>query len=86
MRSKEGEWRRRGGARLSDAPGSMAGVYDVDLTEAIEELGPAFRDSLNTVLLHLVQVSIAKKRMTLVKLHGPVYREEKNFPFVKSRD
>ena len=45
----------------------------MDLTEAIEELGPAFRDSLNTVLLHLVHVSIAKKRMTLVKLHGPVY-------------
>jgi hypothetical protein len=64
----------------------MAGVYDVDLTEAIEELGPAFRDSLNTVLLHLVHASIAKKRMTLVKLHGPVYREDKTSQKVKSRD
>jgi hypothetical protein len=64
----------------------MAGVYDVDLTEAIEELGPAFRDSLNTVLLHLIQVSIAKKRMTLVKLHGPVYREDKTSQKVKLGD
>jgi len=48
-----GELDWRGGIRLSDAPGSMAAVYDVDLTEAIEELGPAFRESLNTVLLHL---------------------------------
>jgi hypothetical protein len=73
VRSKEGEWRGRGGARLSVAPGSMAGAYDVDLTVAIEELGPTFRDSLNTVLLYLIHVSIAKKRMTLVNLQGPVY-------------
>jgi hypothetical protein len=76
----------RGGARLSDAPGSMAGVYGVDLTEAIEELGAAFRDSLRTVLLHLINVSVAKKRITLARLHGPVFPEDKISSFVKSRD
>jgi hypothetical protein len=86
VRLKKGEWRRRGGARLSDAPGSMAGVYDVDLTDTIEELGPAFRDSLKTVLLHLIHVSIAKKRMNLVKLHGPVYSVKQTSSFVKLRD
>jgi hypothetical protein len=57
----------------------MAAVYDVDLRSDCGHrgAGPAFRDSLNTVLTHLIHVSVAKKRMTLVKLHGPVYPEEK---------
>jgi hypothetical protein len=33
------------------------GAYDVDLTEAIEELGPQFKELLSVILLHLVQMS-----------------------------
>jgi hypothetical protein len=84
VRSKEEEWRRRGGVRLSDAPGSMAD--DVDLTEAIEGIPLEFQKGLTTVLLHVVHVSIAKKRMVLMKLHGPVYREEKISSYVKLQD
>ena len=58
----------------------------MDLTAAIEELPPEFQKGLTTVLLHLIHVSIAKKRMTLVRLHGPVHREEKISSYVKLQD
>jgi hypothetical protein len=64
----------------------MAAVYDVDLTEAMRELSPESRESLSTILLHLVMGSIAKKRMTLVRLHGPVYPPPKMSLSVVSND
>jgi hypothetical protein len=81
-----GELAWRGGVRLSDASGSMAAVYDLDLTAAIEELPPEFQAGLKTVLLHLVHVSVAKKWMTLVRLHGPVYPADKMSAGVASQD
>ena len=57
VRSKE-EGNGAGGRRASQRRSWLdGGAYDVDLTEAIEELGPQFKELLSVILLHLVQMS-----------------------------
>jgi hypothetical protein len=82
-----GELIWRGGVRLTDAPGSIAPVYDVNLGEAMQALPNAFRSSLETILTHMINEAVAKGRMTMVPVYGPVYTEESiNSSSVASRE